>query len=356
MAVAASSTVGTVQAGALSTPELREARFYEQKDGGRIQCTLCPWRCVVADGKRGNCGVRENRQGRYYTLVYGRPCAIHNDPIEKKPFFHVYPGSKALSIATVGCNIECKFCQNWDISQANPDDVPVQFRTPSEIAQMAIQNKSRTVAYTYSEPTIFFEYMVDCAKAAKNMGIGNVMVSNGFISEKPLKDLCSLMTAIKIDLKAFSQEFYGNMCGGRLRPVLETLKRLADSGVWFEVVVLVIPTLNDNMDEIKRMSEWIVKELGPNVPLHFTRFHPAYKIRNLPPTPVKTLNEAWKIASEQGCNFVYGGNMPGGGREDTRCPQCKAYVLKRYGHMVLSDALKKGKCPDCGAPVPGVWA
>lgn len=358
MAAVAGAAADSAQARVLSTPELHEAGHYKALDGGTVQCTLCPWHCVVSDGNRGKCGVRENRQGRYYTLIYGRPCAMNNDPIEKKPLFHVYPGSRAFSIATVGCNIECKFCQNWDISQANPDDVPVAFRAPLEIVRMALTQKikPKTIAYTYSEPTIFYEYMVDCAKAAKDAGLGNVMVSNGFIAEKPLKELCSLMTAIKIDLKAFSQQFYGNVCGGQLQPVLDTLQRLADSGVWFEIVVLVIPTLNDSMDEIKRLSEWIVKKLGPNVPLHFTRFHPAYKIRNLPITPVKTLNEAWKIATEQGCNFVYGGNMPGGGREDTRCPQCKAYVLKRYGHMVISDELAKGKCPNCGAPVPGVWA
>ncbi len=342
-------------ANVLATPELREALHYQTLDEQKIQCMLCPWQCTVANWQRGICGVRENRNGRYYTLTYGRPCAIHNDPIEKKPFFHVYPGSKAFSIATVGCNIDCKFCQNWDISQKNPDDISVQFKSPREIAQRAAQAKSRTVAYTYSEPTVFFEYMLDCAMEVKKLGLGNIVVSNGFINEEPLKQLCKIMTAIKIDLKSFSQQFYGSICNGQLKPVLNTLERLAGSGVWFEIVVLVIPTLNDNMDEIKRMSEWIVKHLGVNVPLHFTRFHPAYKIQNLPSTPAATLSKVHQIASAQGCNFVYGGNMPGIKTENTYCPKCQHLLVDRYGMMLISDELKDGKCPKCGTSIPGVW-
>lgn len=342
-------------ANVLATPELREALHYRTLDEQRIQCMLCPWQCTVANWQRGICGVRENRNGRYYALTYGRPCAIHNDPIEKKPFFHVYPGSKAFSIATVGCNIDCKFCQNWDISQKNPDDISVPFKSPQEIARKAAQAKSRTVAYTYSEPTVFFEYMLDCAMEAKQLGLGNIVVSNGFINEEPLKQLCKIMTAIKIDLKSFSQQFYGKMCNGQLQPVLNTLERLAGSGVWFEIVVLVIPTLNDNMDEIKRMSAWIVKHLGPDVPLHFTRFHPAYKIQNLPSTPAATLSKVHQIASAQGCNFVYGGNMPGIKTENTYCPKCQHLLVDRYGMMLISTELKDGKCPKCGTSIPGVW-
>jgi pyruvate formate lyase activating enzyme len=281
---------------------------------------------------------------------------MNNDPIEKKPFFHVYPGSRAFSIATVGCNIECKFCQNWDISQAEPDRVKVPFVPPSRIAELAVRNGSKTVAYTYSEPTIFHEYMVDCAKAVRERGLGNVVVSNGFIAEKPLKEMCKHMTAIKIDLKAFTQTFYGETCGGQLQPVLDTLKRLSESGVWFEIVVLVIPSLNDSVDEIRRMSAWIVKELGPDVPVHFTRFHPAYKIRNLPPTPPKTLQAARAAALEQGCHFVYTGNMPGHEGENTYCPACGAVVFDRYGHLLVSDTLAEGKCHACGASIPGVWS
>jgi pyruvate formate lyase activating enzyme len=333
----------------------REAGYYEKLDGNAVRCCLCPWQCMVTDGKRGKCRVRENRGGRYYSLVYGYPCTTNNDPIEKKPFFHVYPGSRALSIATVGCNIACKFCQNWDISQARPEDVRPVYLPPRKIVEQALAAKARAVAYTYSEPTIFFEYMLDCARAAKEAGLGNVVVSNGFIAEKPLKDLCSVVTAVKIDFKAFTEKFYADVCGGELQPVLESLKRLAGSGVWFEMVVLVIPTLNDDMDDIKRMSAWIVRELGPNVPLHFTRFHPAYRLNNLPPTPPRTLELARKTAMDAGCRFVYGGNLPGYEGENTYCPQCKTCVLDRYHFTLESNALKDGACPKCGTAIPGVW-
>ena len=350
-AVPAASCTG----GALAVPELHEARFYEPLGDGTVQCMLCPWQCVVDKGRRGKCGVRENREGRYYSLVYGRPCTMHNDPIEKKPFFHVYPGSKAFSIATVGCNIECKFCQNWEISQASPDDGSMPFRKPDDIVELALQNRSKTVAYTYTEPTVFCEYIIDCAKAAKDAGLGNVVVSNGFISEKPLKELIPLITGYKVDLKAFTQKFYGELCSGRLSPVLDTLKRLADSGIWFEIVVLVIPTMNDSVDEIKRMAAWIVENLGPDVPLHFTRFHPAYKIRNLPRTPPATLKRARATAKAEGCRYVYTGNMPGGEGENTYCPDCNTCVINRYGHMVGARRLETGKCHACGAEIPGVW-
>ena len=333
-----------------------EAEFYDKLGRNMVRCRLCPWQCVVSPGNRGNCRVRENRDGTYYSLVYGRPVAMHNDPIEKKPFFHVYPGTQSFSIATVGCNIECKFCQNWDISQSAPEDVSVPFRTPADIAALALAHKSRTVAYTYSEPTVAFEYMCDCARAARDAGLGNVVVSNGFIEAEPLKKLASLMTAMKVDLKAFEEGFYRDYCSGRLQPVLDTLKRLSASGLWFEIVVLLIPTLNDNMDDVKRMAAWVMKELGPDVPLFFSRYHPAYKIRNIPPTPARTIAAAGAAARGEGLHFVYTGNMPGMEGEATHCPRCNTEVVKRYGFTVLFNKLKEGKCPHCGAAVPGVWS
>jgi len=353
-ATAAAARVCPVH-GAPALPPPHEASFYEKLEDKKVKCGLCPRRCVTEPGKRGHCGVRENRDGTYYSLVYGRPVSIHNDPIEKKPFFHVLPGTKALSLATVGCNIHCKFCQNHEISQASPDDVKPPFVRPDRIAHVAVQAGSKTVAYTYSEPTVFYEYMYDCARAAKERGVGNVVVSNGFIREEPVKKLLPLLTAYKVDFKAFSQNFYAKQCEGRMKPVQETLKRLADSGIWFEIVVLTIPTLNDDLDEIKRMAAWVLKELGPNVPLHFTRFHPAYKLRNLPRTPMKTVIAARKTAMKEGCRFVYTGNMPGGEGESTYCPKCGHCVLKRYGHFVLSKALQAGKCAKCGEAIPGVW-
>jgi len=301
--------------------------------------------------------VRENRNGNYYTLVYGHPCSIQpDDPIQKKPFFHVYPGSTAYSIATVGCNMDCKFCQNWEISQASPSDFPSRYVGPDEIAEGASRAGARTVAYTYTEPTIFFEYMLDCAKAVNERGLGNVVVSNGFISAEPLRQLCKAVTAIKIDLKAFTEKFYSEICDGHLEPVLDSLRLIHDSGTWLEIVVLTIPGQNDNETDLRKMADWIVKNLGPDVPLHFTRYHPAYKIQNIPPTPIETLTNARRIAGEQGCHYVYVGNVPGGEGARTCCPQCKTVVLDRYVNLVVSDSLKEGKCPKCGTPIPGVWA
>ncbi len=332
-----------------------EALFYRKLENKAVQCLLCPRRCHVADGKRGYCNVRENRDGIYYSLVYGYPVAVHNDPIEKKPFFHVYPGKRAFSLATVGCNIKCKFCQNWDISQAAPESVNIPFVPPEKIVNAVGKSKAKVIAFTYNEPTIFYEYMYDCAKRGKEAGFANVMISNGFMAEKPLRQLAPFMTAIKVDLKAFTQDFYGNICSGYLEPIKQTLQRLSTLGVWFEIVVLIIPTLNDGVKEIREMARWIFNELGPDVPVHFTRFHPTYKLRNLPRTPPETLRTARQTAMAQGCNYVYTGNLPGGEGEHTFCSKCKTAVIRRYGHMVLSNVLKGGKCPQCGKSIPGVW-
>lgn len=337
------------------TSGLHEAKFYEPLAAGRVRCTLCPRGCVVGDKQRGYCRVRENRGGKYYSLVYGYPCVIHLDPIEKKPFFHVYPGSKAYSIATVGCNICCKFCQNWDISQASPEDVKAPFRSPDEIASAAIKAKARTIAYTYTEPVVFHEYMHDCAQAGKKAGIESVMVSNGFIKGDALKALFPVLKAVKIDLKSFTQSFYADICDGQLQPVLDTLRRLAGSGVWYEIVVMLIPTLNDSSDEIKKMSAWIVKELGVNVPVHFSRYHPMYKIRNIAPTPLETLERARQIAMNEGLRFVYTGNLAGAEGQNTICPFCKEMLVRRYEYSILENNIVGGCCKKCRKPIPGVW-
>jgi pyruvate formate lyase activating enzyme len=347
---------GLGKAADLSADRLHEAKFYEPLAGGRVRCRLCPRGCVVADKQRGYCRVRENRGGKYYTLVYGRPCSLRLDPIEKKPFFHVYPGSKSFSIATVGCNICCKFCQNWDISQASPEDVNPDYKSPEDIAAAAVKAKARTIAYTYTEPVIFHEYMQDCAAAGKKAGIESVMVSNGFINADALKSLFPVLKAIKIDLKSFTQTFYADVCEGQLPPVLDTLKRLAGSGVWYEIVVLLIPSLNDSSDEIKKMSAWIVKELSKDVPLHFSRFHPMYKMRNIIPTPLETLQRAREIAMGEGLNFVYIGNVPGEEGENTICPSCKSVLIRRYEFSILENNMIGGHCKKCGKAIPGVWA
>jgi pyruvate formate lyase activating enzyme len=340
--------------GAVDERFVREAKFYEKLDEQRVRCALCPRGCAVPPGNRGYCRVRENRGGKYMTLVYGAPIAANNDPIEKKPLFHVLPGTKAFSIATVGCNIHCKFCQNWDISQASPERNPPDFAGPEAIVAAAKRASSTTLAFTYNEPTVFYEYMTDCARAAREAGIGSVVISNGFIAREPLKELAGLITAIKIDLKAFTQQFYADVCDGQLQPVLDTLKRLKDAGAWFEIVVLVIPTLNDKPDDVKTLAAWVLKDLGQDVPLHFTRFHRMYKMQNVEDTPPATVQRARELAMKEGCRFVYTGNMPGVDSEHTYCPVCKESVIKRYGFQVTSNTLKDGRCP-CGTVIPGVW-
>jgi pyruvate formate lyase activating enzyme len=336
-------------------PPPHEASFYDKLDKNMVQCRLCPRGCIVTDGNRGACRVRENRKGTFYSLVYGRPCSMHVDPIEKKPFFHVYPGSQAFSIATVGCNFTCKFCQNWDISQASPEDARGPYLAPAKIARAAKNAQAKTIAYTYSEPVVFSEYVADCAKAGQELGLASVMISNGYISDEALKTLVPLLKAIKIDFKAFNKDFYSKICGGQMQPVQDTLKTLAGAGIWYEIVVLVIPTLNDGADEIKRMAAWIVKELGPDVPLHFSRFTPMYKMQNIPPTPPETLRRARELAVGEGVRFVYIGNLPGEEAQNTVCPFCKALLVQRYNYRILKNTIANGRCQACNKPIPGVW-
>ncbi|MFH1626450.1 MAG: AmmeMemoRadiSam system radical SAM enzyme [Pseudomonadota bacterium] len=336
-------------------PPLKEVIYYEKLGDQRIQCKVCPKECKIADLERGYCGNKENRGGKYYTLVHSRPCAIHVDPIEKKPLFHYLPSTPALSLATAGCNFECKFCQNWNIAQFRPEQVKSYHVTPEGMVGIAKRENCPTIAYTYSEPVVFYEYMYDIAELAKKQGIGSVMISNGFINKKPLVKLCEHLSAVKIDLKAFTERFYRESCSGELRPVLDTLETLREIGIWYEIVVLIIPTLNDSEQEIREMSLWIKNKLGPDVPIHFSRFHPAYKIRNLPPTPVRTLERARKIGRETGLNYVYIGNVPGHEGESTYCPKCGKVPIRRVGYTMLEMNLKSGKCGYCNNPIPGVW-
>lgn len=333
-----------------------EAAFYVKKANGAVQCGLCPHGCLIPPGRRGFCRVRENQDGVLRSLVYGRPVSLGADPVEKKPFFHVRPGSSAFSLATVGCNLTCQFCQNYDISMANPEDIAVPYRAPEEVARLARESACNLLAFTYTEPVIFYEYMTDCARAAREAGIGNLMISNGFITKRPLEALAPLLTAIKIDLKGFTEEFYRGTCGGRLQPVQETIKTLAALKVWTEVVTLLIPGLNDGEDDIRRLSAWVAKESGPDTPLHFSRFMPSYRMRNLPPTPYSTLRTARELALKEGCRYVYIGNAPGLGGENTACPACGTVVIERLSFRVLCNHLKNGCCPACSTPIPGVWS
>jgi pyruvate formate lyase activating enzyme len=330
--------------------------WYTRLERGEVQCGLCPRQCRVPDGNRGFCGVRENRKGEYYSLVYGNPCALHVDPIEKKPFFHVLPSSFSFSIATVGCNLECKFCQNWEISQAQPEDV-YSYEVPPEMAvTKAKEVGARSVAYTYTEPTVFFEYAFDTARLARKAGLLNIMHSNGFINQDPLTDLCTVVDAANIDLKGYSEAFYREMSGGFLSPVLSTLKTLKRANVHVEITNLVIPTKNDDMATVKEMCLWVKREVGADTPLHFSRFYPLYKLKGLPPTPVSTLEKARETALDAGIQYVYIGNVPGHEGENTFCARCRKMIIQRRGYMVAQVSMKKGKCTYCGNPIPGIWA
>jgi len=330
--------------------------YFIPLDGGEIQCELCPHRCRVAKGKRGICRVRENHDGKYYSLVYGNPCAVQIDPIEKKPFFHVLPATTSFSLATAGCNFQCKFCQNWEISQAAPEDVYSKELSPEIVVKDAKESGAHSIAYTYVEPTIFYEYMIDIGALAKKSGILNVYHSNGFINPAPLKHLCKVLDAANIDLKGFTENFYRDVCGGELNPVLETLKTLKREKVHLEITNLVIPTKNDEISVIKEMCLWIKRELGADTPIHFSRFHPMYKLKTLPLTPVSTLEKARAVAYSAGLEYVYIGNVPGHEGENTFCPKCKKRIIQRTGYMVGEINLKAGKCKYCGKPIPGIWA
>jgi pyruvate formate lyase activating enzyme len=323
--------------------------------GTYVQCSLCPKRCIIADGERGTCRVRENRAGRLYSVAYGNPCAVHIDPIEKKPFFHFLPTISAFSLATAGCNLHCLYCQNWSISQVPPEQTENMDLPPEKVIDYAQQSTAPVIAYTYSEPTIFYEYMLATARLAREVGLRNVVISAGFINPDPLRELCAEVDAIKIDLKGYDEDFYREVCDAELGPVLESLHTIYESGVHLEIVNLVVTTLNDDMDDIRRMCQWIRSTLSDEVPLHFTRFFPAYKLTSLPATPIETLENAAQIADEEGLQYVYIGNCPGHERNSTFCPQCGEKIIERLHFAVLSLQVQEGKCRFCGHSIPGVW-
>ena len=334
----------------------REVPFYEKLKNKQIKCGICPRECVVGDKERGFCGNKENRGGKYVTLAWGNPCAAHNDPIEKKPLFHFLPGTEAFSIATAGCNFDCKFCQNWDISQSRPEQTQNFNLPPKDVVHYAKQVSAKSIAYTYGEPVVFYKYVVDCAAAGRAAGLRSVMISNGYIQEKPLKAACKVLDAIKIDFKAYTEKFYKETCLGTLKPVLDAMVVIKSQGVWLELVYLVVPTLNDKTKDIRAMAQWIHKNLGDDVPVHFTRFQPQYKLKNLPPTPLDTLERIYDICRGKGLHYVYIGNVPGHQAESTPCPKCGKTVIGRYGYSLMSNDIKGGKCRFCKTRIPGVWS
>lgn len=346
----------TAKADNSDTLDLHRAEFYKKHEDKEIECELCPRKCMVGDKERGYCGVRENIDGEYFTLIHGKPCSANVDPIEKKPLFHFLPGSYAFSIATAGCNLNCKFCQNWQISQFRPEQIRSFDLAPGELALQAGKNECKSIAYTYSEPVVFYEYMRDCAVAGAERNIRSVMISAGYIQPEPLRNLLPHLSAVKIDLKSFREKYYKDICNGQLKPVLDTLLILRESGIWFEIVYLMVPTLNDDPAEIEDLCLWLISELGADVPVHFTRFHPDYLLKDLPPTPVKSLEKAYEIARKAGLNFPYVGNVYGHEGENTYCPDCGKIIIKRRGYLVENIFLKYNACGGCGRVIPGIWS
>ncbi|MDZ7697950.1 MAG: AmmeMemoRadiSam system radical SAM enzyme [Deltaproteobacteria bacterium] len=331
-----------------------EGYHYSSK-GKTVQCEVCPNRCVLEPGDRSICRSRVNIDGTLYSLAYGNPCAVHVDPIEKKPLMHFHPRSQVFSIATTGCNFRCLNCQNWEISQKRPEDVRHVTLFPEQVVSEAQKRRVPSIAYTYSEAITFYEYMYDTARLASKKGLKNVLVSNGYINESPLVDLCSYLHGANINLKSFDNRTYACLNGGTLQPVLNTFKTLHEHGVWFEMTTLVVPTYVDSPEMIKRMCQWILKELGPDYPLHLLRFFPQYKLTRLPATPIATLEALREIALKEGIHYVYLGNVPGHPGTQTYCHNCHQVVVRRNGYLIEAIHMKEGRCTYCGTPIPGRW-
>jgi len=337
---------------------MKIARYWKPYKDGKIRCSLCRHNCLIYPSQAGLCQVRVNKEGSLYTLVYARPIAVHVDPIEKKPLFHFLPGSKALSIATVGCNFRCANCQNYEISQFRYEGTNVvqgEYMPPEEVVNLALKTNSEVIAYTYTEPTIFWEYVIDTAKIAKEKGIKNVLITNGYISEEALRDGQGLIDAANIDFKSMRKEFYAKIVKARLDRFLEGLKAYLKYVPWIELTTLIIPGLNDSEEELRDIARFIANELSPSVPWHISRFFPYYKLTYLPPTPVKTITRAVEIGYEEGLRFVYEGNVPGSPYETTHCPKCHTPLVKRVGYEIEHNSLVEGRCPVCGEKIEGVW-
>jgi pyruvate formate lyase activating enzyme len=331
---------------------LHEARFWKGEEGTEaVDCGLCPHHCHIIKGRRGVCGVRQNVEGRLYTLIYGMVSSMHVDPMEKKPLFHYRPGEPVLSLGSVGCNLRCLHCQNFTISQAAPSDGPLERYAPNDVARLARQNKCRTVAFTYNEPTIWHEFTFETAQVLQGQGISSIYVSNGFMETQPLRELAPYLGAMNIDVKGFTEGFYRKVCKASLGPVLKATKLAHELGVHLELTYLIIPAENDDPEEMRSFCRWVVKELDAKVPVHFSRFHPDYMMTDVPPTPTRTMELAVKIGKEEGLKFVYQGNMSSAEGESTRCPNCGTLIIRRYGYSIDRSALKGTDCYKCGEPL-----
>lgn len=329
--------------------------MYQQQSARGVVCMICPNECTLKDGEVSDCHNRMARKSKLYTMAFGNPCAANVDPMEKKPLFHFLPGSSVFSIATAGCNFACLNCQNWTISQTSPDKTKNHDMPPDDVVAHALAAGSKSIAYTYSEPVTFYEYVYETSRAAHEKGLRNIMVSNGYINREPLKELCRFIDGANIDLKSFSDSTYLKLTGGRLQPVLDALRVYRDEGVWLEITNLVVPGWSDKPDEIREMCRWLHDNGFSDTPLHFSRFHPQYKLEHLPPTPLKILETAVEIAHDEGMKFVYMGNVPGSGHDDTFCPSCGKKLIDRSGFRIVTDEIRNGRC-GCGTVIPGVWS
>lgn len=341
--------------GSLKNKYMREALLYERLTQNRVRCNLCAHHCVIPDGKLGVCHVRKNVDGTLYTLVHGRTISQNVDPVEKKPLYHFYPGSLAYSIATVGCNFHCQWCQNWQISQMTHERelIPGRQATPEQIISSALESGSRSIAYTYTEPTVFYEYVCDTARLAHQAGLANIFVTNGYMSQEMLNVFHPYLDAANVDLKAFREKTYHHFVGAGLQPVLDNLKLMKKLGVWLEVTTLVIPGINDDLAELRDAAQFVAQELGAETPWHISRFFPAYKMANIPPTPLAMLQQAQQIGHEEGLQFVYVGNIPGEGN-DTLCPSCGRALIRRHNFGVIFNRMSNDRCPACGEPIAGI--
>lgn len=334
---------------------MKEAMFFNKRDDAKVQCNLCRHRCVIGNGKKGICRVRENRDGTLYSLVYRKLVSENIDPIEKKPFFHFHPGSTALSIATVGCNFRCMNCQNHEISQLPGEFNQIMGKdvSPEAIVDNALQYQCKSIAYTYTEPTIFFEYAYETAILATGKSIKNVFVTNGYTTREALETIKPYLHAANVDLKSFSEETYKKLCGARLEQVLDCIRSYKELGVWIEISTLIIPEINDSDSELRKIAGFI-KDVGPEIPWHVSGFYPRYRLMEKPPTPVDTLRRARAIGLEAGLRYVYEGNAPGDEGGNTYCCHCKKILIKRYGYQILENNVIQGKCPGCNTPIDGV--
>ena len=336
---------------------MKEAMFYQKLEGDRVRCGLCRFGCLISSGQRGRCRVRENRDGVLYSLVYGNLVAEHVDPIEKKPLFHLLPGSRSYSVATVGCNFRCLHCQNYTIAQ--PDELTIErsgsFVAPQTVVERAVATGCSSIAYTYTEPTIFFEYAYETARLAKAAGLKNIFVTNGYITGEALATIAPYLDAANIDLKGFSEAFYREVVGASLGEVLECIRDYKRQGIWVELTTLVIPNRNDSEDELRGIASFIATEVGVDTPWHVTQFYPTHRLTDQPRTPVETLRAARRIGQQAGLRYVYEGNVPGEGGENSYCPSCNSLLIKRYGYLVEKNLLSDGKCPGCGTGIEGIW-